>query len=295
MQNNQLTTIIQQNNSDWNRLEHKNYSFTVEVITNQEGHLDLGEEYITLIANQGSYELTLGEKHLKQLECNLLLLKKGDHLRYKKIEESSTLYVLHLHPDFFDTYMISQMADCPILYDFLRLNATQMEYLFFDISSSLVCERYLELLFYEASSGILQDDKTVKCAAILFLTNLHHVHQECLIISESSMMEDYDIGRYLKYMAENYATVTLNDMAKQFNFHPAYFSARFKKMANSSFSEKLLLIKLEQAKRLLVTTNLSVYQIVEMIGFKEKSYFYKVFRKFNNKTPLEYREESRKR
>ena len=90
-------------------------------------------------------------------------------------------------------------------------------------------------------------------------------------------------------MVDNYSTVSLNSMAKDFNFNPTYFSLKFKTLANDSFSDKLREIKLEKAKWLLITTDLSVQNISEIIGFKEKSYFFRIFKKRYGMTPLKYR------
>lgn len=106
-------------------------------------------------------------------------------------------------------------------------------------------------------------------------------------------MENYDVGRWLKYMVDNYSTVSLNSMAKAFNFNPTYFSLRFKTLANDSFSNKLREIKLEKSKWLLITTDLSVQNISEIIGFKEKSYFFRIFKKRYGMTPLKYRKVNR--
>lgn len=185
------------------------------------------------------------------------------------------------------------MADCPILYDFIRLDTQKIEYLVFDITNYDIVKKYLNFLLYEITRTNEKNEKLVKAALVLFLTNLHNVHQDSLIISESSMMENYDVGRWLKYMVDNYSTVSLTSMAKDFNFNPTYFSLRFKTLANDSFSNKLREIKLEKAKWLLITTDLSVQNISEIIGFKEKSYFFRIFKKRYGMTPLKYRKVNR--
>lgn len=105
-------------------------------------------------------------------------------------------------------------------------------------------------------------------------------------------MPDYAIGSFLKYMTEHYNDVTLVSMANHFNFHPSYLSGLFKSLSGFTFSEKLLMIRLEQSKRLLLTTNLNIDTIVEMIGFREKSYFHRCFKRYYQITPSQYRKEN---
>ena len=271
-----------------NKKENKNGIYNIRLIEGEEGILSNEKGDIILIVAFGQGSITIDSKVINLFSCNIILLKQVGEIKYN-IKDKNEICFVKLKKEFITTQLIAQMADCPILYDFLRLDTSQMEYLLFDITMQEVVKTYLNILLYELSSNDEENYKLVKASLILFLTNLHKVHQEALIISESSMMKDYDIGKWLKYMVDNYSTVTLRSMAEHFNFNPTYFSVRFKVLANCQFSEKLLEIKLEKARWLLVTTNLTVQNIVEMIGFKEKSYFYRVFKKQYKMTPLQYR------
>lgn len=271
-----------------NKKENKNGIYNVRLIEGEEGILSNEKGNIIFIVAFGQGSITIDSKVINLFSGNIILLKQVGEIKYN-IKDKNEICFVKLKKEFITTQLIAQMADCPILYDFLRLDTSQMEYLLFDITMQEVVKTYLNILLYELSSNDEENYKLVKASLILFLTNLHKVHQEALIISESSMMKDYDIGKWLKYMVDNYSTVTLRSMAEHFNFNPTYFSVRFKVLANCQFSEKLLEIKLEKARWLLVTTNLTVQNIVEMIGFKEKSYFYRVFKKQYKMTPLQYR------
>lgn len=247
------------------------------------------KSYVALIFFFDEGEVHLDDQILQVLCGNILLLKYCDQVFLKLNSEKGTAYILYLKEELFDNYLISQMSDCPIFYDFLRLKSKKLEYLFFDCQIETVIHSYINPLLLESSNYHTGDNKLIKCALILLLSNLHNIHASHLIISESSMMEDYDIGKFLKYMTNNYSSVTLKSMAEHFNFHPSYFSQLFKQLAGATFSEKLLTIKLEHARRLLSTTNLSIKQIVDLIGFSEKSHFYKSFKKYYFLTPGEYR------
>ena len=268
--------------------EIKDSIYNIKLIEGEEGKVLNEKGDIVLIAAFGKGTINLDSKSIKLFSGNIVLLKQVKEIKYY-VEEASKICFINLKREFITTQLIAQMADCPILYDFFRLDTSRIEYLLFDITMQEVVKTYLKVLLYELSNSNEKNDKLVRAALILFLSNLHSVHQEALIISESSMMKDYDIGKWLKYMVDNYSTVTLKSMAEHFNFNPTYFSVRFKALANCQFSEKLLEIKLEKAKWLLVTTNLTVQNIVEIIGFKEKSYFYRVFKKKYKMTPLQYR------
>lgn len=90
-------------------------------------------------------------------------------------------------------------------------------------------------------------------------------------------------------MADNYRYITLEIAARHFGYNPSYFSVLFKKLENTTFSKKLQEIRIEQAKRFLLTTSLSVEDIIALVGFSEKSYFHKTFKLLVGVTPGEYR------
>ena len=271
-----------------NKDENRDAIYNIKLLEGEKGTILSEKGDIVIIAAFGKGTINLDSNSIKLFSGNVILLKQVKEIKYNA-ENMSEICFINLKREFINTQLIAQMADCPILYDFFRLDTSKIEYLLFDITIQEVVKTYLKVLLFELSNSNEKNDKLVRAALILFLTNLHSVHQEALIISESSMMKDYDIGKWLKYMVDNYSTVTLKSMAEHFNFNPTYFSVRFKNLANCQFSEKLLEIKLEKAKWLIVTTNLTVQNVVEIIGFKEKSYFYRVFKQKYNMTPLQYR------
>lgn len=201
------------------------------------------------------------------------------------------IFILDFSKDFFDELYYLQISDCPIFYDFFRPLSGEKEYLVFDNTENELPAWSSRLLLYEASKEYVGKKKAILACLVIFLTQLHRTHQNHLLISKSSMMTTYPFkaGRYLKYMADNYRTVTLNSMAKEFGYTPAYFSTLFKKMVWTTFSEKLMELKLEQAKSLLTTTSQSIEGITQLVGFTDKSYFHRCFKKKFGLTPGAYR------
>jgi AraC-like DNA-binding protein len=68
-----------------------------------------------------------------------------------------------------------------------------------------------------------------------------------------------------------------------------YFSRKFGQTIGKSFSDFLLESRLIQAKRLLVSTELSIKQIALETGFSQSSYFSSCFRQLEGMTPLQFR------
>ncbi|MCR8635923.1 response regulator [Paenibacillus radicis (ex Xue et al. 2023)] len=83
--------------------------------------------------------------------------------------------------------------------------------------------------------------------------------------------------------------VTLQTVADELSIHPVWLSRLFKKETGQNFLDYLTEIRIEQAKQLLRSTNLKIYEIAEKIGYQEIQYFGKLFKKRTNMTPKEFR------
>ncbi|GLX66090.1 PocR ligand-binding domain-containing protein [Paenibacillus glycanilyticus] len=87
----------------------------------------------------------------------------------------------------------------------------------------------------------------------------------------------------------------LKEMAALCHVSPSYFSRVFTKETGENFSVFVPHLKIEWAKELLETTELSVNQIGDELGFADTGYFIKTFKKFESLTPAAYRKIYRKK
>lgn len=69
----------------------------------------------------------------------------------------------------------------------------------------------------------------------------------------------------------------------------SHYSRAFHKLFNTSPSEYILSVRLENAKKLLSSTALPVGEIAQMCGISDRLYFSKLFKLHTNLSPLDYR------
>ncbi|MGM0175039.1 helix-turn-helix transcriptional regulator [Enterococcus sp. DIV0800] len=86
--------------------------------------------------------------------------------------------------------------------------------------------------------------------------------------------------------------LSLATIANHFGINPNYLSRIFKQEQGLGIKEYILTIKLNYAKRLLTTTNLSINEIAEQAFFYDAKHFMRVFKQKNSLTPSQYREEN---
>lgn len=93
-----------------------------------------------------------------------------------------------------------------------------------------------------------------------------------------------------RYIAQHYAdpNLSLAKVAEQVNLSPSYVSQLFKRMDDSTFTEYLNHVRIEQAKRLLSTTHMRVYEVADAVGYQSSKYFFQLFKQITGKRPREF-------
>ena len=97
----------------------------------------------------------------------------------------------------------------------------------------------------------------------------------------------HGITRYLQeHLAEE---VSLSVLAEEFHLSAQYISQLFKNEIGVGFLAYLTNIRMEKAKKLLLSTPLSVAEVAERSGYGDYRVFTKVFKKSEGVTPSQYR------
>ena len=84
--------------------------------------------------------------------------------------------------------------------------------------------------------------------------------------------------------------LTLTDMAAQTYVSPSHLSRSIKKTVGLTFSEILSLARSEEVERLLFTTNKTVDEIADQVGFANRKHLAINFKKWYKKTPTAFRQ-----
>ncbi|MEK0312574.1 response regulator transcription factor [Cohnella sp. 56] len=92
------------------------------------------------------------------------------------------------------------------------------------------------------------------------------------------------------YIDNNYAyELSLSLIAEDFHLNETYLSKIFKKQIGKTFSEYILEVRMTQAVKLLLQSELRLDDIAGLVGFSNASYFSNVFKKHYGCSPTAYR------
>ena len=84
--------------------------------------------------------------------------------------------------------------------------------------------------------------------------------------------------------------LTVARLAEEFQYNADYLTKMVKGETGRSLVEEIQSIRMEEAKKLLVTSGLRVCEIAFAVGFEDEKYFMRTFKKSENVTPSEYRQ-----
>ena len=102
------------------------------------------------------------------------------------------------------------------------------------------------------------------------------------------------IEKAQEYIRHNYRKdLSLEEMSRQMDMSPYYFSKLFKEVTGSNFVEYVTGVRMKRARELLLEGGKSIKQICAEIGYSDPNYFSRIFKRYEGCTPTEFREGKR--
>jgi YesN/AraC family two-component response regulator len=99
------------------------------------------------------------------------------------------------------------------------------------------------------------------------------------------------IQSIIDYIKENYSNPLIceNQICEKFNVSVSYLSHIFKEHTGMSFSSYIQTLRIDKAKKLLITTDASMSAIAKKIGYSSSESMLKMFRRMEGLSPSEFK------
>jgi two-component system response regulator YesN len=133
------------------------------------------------------------------------------------------------------------------------------------------------------------EDLTIATARDVFVGYINRIEDtsESKTISKTEILVN-KISEFIEKNSEG-NLLDLNYIARQFDVTPQYVSNIFKKYKHEHIKDFISKCKLEKAKGYLKDTNMPLRNISIQIGYSDEMGIFRLFRKYENMTPGEYR------
>jgi AraC-like DNA-binding protein len=126
--------------------------------------------------------------------------------------------------------------------------------------------------------------------ATLLLIELSDQMIGCFQSSPEKSQSDRNIAEIIEWVRIHaFKDISVSDIADEFRYNKNYLSRFFKSKTGYHLQEYINLMKISKAKDLLTRSTRSVKDIAEKVGISDEKYFMRMFKKYENMTPTEYR------
>lgn len=152
-----------------------------------------------------------------------------------------------------------------------------------DILDTLLIETGKALCGYEyVTFGLLSRLLKLLCTEYEFSLTKEQSKQKSILIGDE----------IIAYIQRHFRDIKISDLEKKFNYNADYFNRLIKSRMNMTYKDYVQLLRIEYSKGLLLDKKSNIDDIAFECGYKNKGYFYKIFKESVGMTPAEYRKKS---
>ena len=130
---------------------------------------------------------------------------------------------------------------------------------------------------------------------LIRLVQLEEKEEEKSFFTSRDEMLDKLVTDIIAYLTDHlYDRVSLDDIAEQFHFGKSHICHVFKEKCGTSIMQHFIKMKLDEAAKLLLTTDIAINEISNSLCFESSQYFAKLFKRENGLTPTEFRRKAKR-
>lgn len=261
-----------------------NHSLTTGEMVAEHWH----DYYEILYVMEGSAIQCVNEKTQEITKCDIVLISPGDvHKTLSNCEEGCLILVILFLPQVLaldnNINSSSQYIDAFMDKNILKSCFLRKPYMFENelkkITSKINEEFTLkDVGFLQITTGLIYQ------LLGLIKRNIHQLDENIAIPKNYNV-----ILEICKYIEMNYReNMSLSKIASIFGYSPEHLSRMFSATTNKSFKRFVDFVKMSEAKKLLLFTNMSVVDISDYLKFDDVSSFSRTFKRVFNMAPSKF-------
>ncbi|MUH71142.1 AraC family transcriptional regulator [Psychrosphaera haliotis] len=232
------------------------------------------DDHLVLCCVDGHGKVIVGNKVYNMSKNDIIFLPKGVAHHYKASKkEPWSIYWAHV-----DGHMFEEFMDI-IGVDKLSLKITLTEpKIVIDEFKQLIESRHLG---YQLNRFFVASNMLKKIFSLITL------QRPIISLANNRNLSERSIQTYFNDNIDQ--PLTLDDMAKYFGLSKFYFAKKFQQIIGNSPIKHLIELKIQQACKLLDSTDISINHVAKSVGLDDPYYFSRLFKKTIGISPSNYR------
>lgn len=228
---------------------------------------------------------------LTMKRSDLLILPPGTEHALSSFADGNRIINILIRASLFERMFFKQIPESDMVYTFFNrvLNSNvKNSFLLYHTRDDVVIKSCILNLFDDQRHfHYYLDSLKISYVSLIFsrLLNMHEGHYEMF---NANMESEHNISMLLRYMQNNYATITLKTMSAFFGYSERHLTRILCTYTGEGFQKNLQHIRIQKAKEYLRDSRYNIEKIALLVGYSSPYNFREVFKKECGMTPSEF-------
>ena len=201
---------------------------------------------------------------------------------------------LQIRTSTFEKSFLGILSDRDVLSDFFMhclYNIKGQTCITFRCSEDLYLKSLSNLLAQEFNTSNKYRGRMMDSLISTFFIQLLREHEKDVVLDpDNKSPNDDNLILMLQYIQNNYATLSLSELARFFGYSTRHITRLIKESTGKNFSDITKELRMKKAAELLKNRELPITTIIETLGYTDLSTFYKAFKGYYGVAPAKYRD-----
>lgn len=241
---------------------------------------------------EGAIKETINGKEMELIKGDLLILDTHTKHSIQYTTKNDIMINFGLsenmfNNNFFSVFSNSNLVMSFILNSFYESKKNQSYLLFKNCNDEI--RYFLSKIAVELMNGTKEKNLIVNnILQLLFIELVRGEHDNLISVSEDP--DSYQFrSKLIEYIENNIPAPSLQECAEFFDYSVSYFSKLVKTKIGCNWTDLLTDIRIQMVKNMLINSDLTINEIADSVGFENKSFFFRVFKKREEMSPNTYR------
>lgn len=242
---------------------------------------------------QGQCTNYIAEQKIDMIEGDICIIAPNTSHAISAFSDDCILFNILLKTSTFEQTFLDVMADTDLLAEFFTrtlYHSKSRPYLLFRTHDDPNPRAFIWYAYDEAQNDRRYKRRMMNSIISALFAGLLRAHEKDVIVpSEPFADTDNNLVFILRYMQENFRTITLKNLSDFFNYSERHLQRIIKAATGMSFSENIQKLKMTSAANMLEKGDATINEISEKLGYSTVNNFRNIFKKYYGMTPAEFR------